>query len=224
MRRSRPPASRFAAVRLVYRVRKLLRALDTHPTTRGVCVNELLQLHDGATLGVMLVVYSLVGMLPVAGIGNLTGIGLWYLAWHWWNGRQNFPLPDRIGQFALSAPRSRQLLGRLLAFYRGGARYLRPRWSGINAVQTRHVWSAWVAMQAAVIFLPVPLGNILPGISLMLLGVGQIIDDGLCMLLSVVVGIASLAYTLALWQGTMAALQVSGEFLDYLFGMASHWP
>jgi hypothetical protein len=48
-----------------------------------------------------------------------------------------------------------------------------------------------------VIFLPLPFGNVLPSISLVLLSLGWMFRDGLAMLASAVVGSGALAFTYA---------------------------
>jgi hypothetical protein len=49
---------------------------------------------------------------------------------------------------------------------------------------------------AFLIFLPIPFGNVLPGLSLMLLSLGWMFRDGLFLLLSKVVGISAVVFAL----------------------------
>jgi hypothetical protein len=51
-----------------------------------------------------------------------------------------------------------------------------------------------------VIFLPLPLGNVLPALSLILLSLGWMFRDGLALLLSCAIGAAALAYVVWLWE------------------------
>ena len=58
-----------------------------------------------------------------------------------------------------------------------------------------------------VIFLPLPLGNLLPSLSLMLLCLGWMARDGAALALSVVMGAAGIGYAALLWQIALLALQ-----------------
>ena len=51
---------------------------------------------------------------------------------------------------------------------------------------------------AVVIFLPLPLGNVLPSLSLILLSLGWMFRDGLAMLLSAATGVGALGYVVSL--------------------------
>jgi hypothetical protein len=49
-----------------------------------------------------------------------------------------------------------------------------------------------------VIFVPLPLGNVLPSLSLVLLSLGWMFRDGLALLLSTATGLAGVAYGLSM--------------------------
>jgi hypothetical protein len=51
----------------------------------------------------------------------------------------------------------------------------------------------------AMILLPLPLVNILPAFSLLLLSLGWLFRDGVALALSTAAGVAGLAYALSLW-------------------------
>ena len=78
--------------------------------------------------------------------------------------------------------------------YRQASRWLRPRWPAMQAPWTRGPWALWIALQALIIFLPVPLGNILPAFSLIALGLGQIIKDGILLWASLLLGALATLY------------------------------
>ena len=81
--------------------------------------------------------------------------------------------------------------------YERADRWLRPRWSHWSHQRLRPAWGAWIALMAALIFIPLPLGNVLPAISLVLLSLGWMFRDGLALLLAGVAGVAGVAYALA---------------------------
>ncbi|MFM2342910.1 MAG: hypothetical protein RLZZ592_2563 [Pseudomonadota bacterium] len=70
---------------------------------------------------------------------------------------------------------------------------------GSQAVLLRHPaafawWRLWIAAMAVVIFLPLPFGNVLPGLSLVLLGLGWMYRDGLLLMLSLPAGLGAIAF------------------------------
>jgi hypothetical protein len=54
-----------------------------------------------------------------------------------------------------------------------------------------------LALMAVLIILPIPLGNVLPALSVVLLGLGLAFRDGLAVLLSLLAALLALAYALA---------------------------
>jgi hypothetical protein len=97
---------------------------------------------------------------------------------------------------------SQWLLRVLASCYRRAGRWIKPRWPVLcQSVAARQAWAVWVAIQALLIFLPVPLGNVLPGLSLAALGLGQLAQDGAMHLLSLVLGVAAVGYVL--WLGDL---------------------
>jgi hypothetical protein len=87
----------------------------------------------------------------------------------------------------------------------------------MQAGWTHPWWAGWIAVQAGVIFLPVPLGNTLPAFSLMALGLGRLLEDGVMHLASLVVGVLGLVYMVALggvtWQLCLEAWTRLGGWL-----------
>ncbi len=61
-------------------------------------------------------------------------------------------------------------------------------------------WGLWIALMAGIIFLPLPLGNVLPSLSLIALSLGWMFRDGVALLVSGVLGVGAIAYLVTLWQ------------------------
>ena len=106
-------------------------------------------------------------------------------------------LPERLAQATLDEIWSRRCLHGLAWLYGQAGSHLRERFVGLSAAGTRPFWSVWIALQGFVIFLPLPFGNVLPAISLVLLCLGWMFRDGLALLGSALVGAAALGYTWA---------------------------
>lgn len=200
MNRRDPTGSRYAALRLARRFRHAQQQFQgQRPDAPGLTLSALLTLHGPSSMATLLMLYALFCVMPVGGVGNVFGVALWVLSWQWGLGRQHM-LPGRVAGMRLNQRWSLFMLRALAVGYRQAGRWLRPRWPGLQADWTRSWWAAWIALQALVIFLPIPLGNVLPAFSLVALGLGRLLSDGLMHGLSLILGLLALGYAAALGQ------------------------
>lgn len=160
-------------------------------------LNELLRLNGEGSGPVLMLLLALLSSMPVAGAGGLFSLGLLALAWAWLRGRETVTMPQRLGNITLNETWSRRSLHGLAWIYEQAERWLRPRWQACCHSRTRVWWGLWIAVMAVVIFLPLPLGNVLPSLSLILLSLGWMFRDGMAMLLSAATGVGALGYVVS---------------------------
>lgn len=158
----------------------------------------LLQLHGESSTAVVLMLMALLTVVPIAGAGTVLSLGIVAIAWAWMRGHDAMDLPRRLGTLSLNERWTGRCLHGLAWMYEQANRWLRPRWSVWSHGTTRWGWGAWIALMAAVIFLPLPLGNVLPSLSLILLSLGWMFRDGVALAVSALTGFAALAYTASL--------------------------
>ena len=188
------------------RLRAAAEALQEEPLR----LQQLFRLHGKAGPGALLVVLAIPCLLPLPGTGSLMSLGLVALAWMIWRHFPRLVMPRRVGRFQLSAPMARRALHSLAWLYEQSARLMRARlrwW-----VQPGHrVWLApMVAAMAAIIFVPIPFGNIVPASVLLLLGLGLVFEDGLALLAGAAIGVVLVI--------VLVGLMVSGvQWLPALF-------
>jgi hypothetical protein len=108
------------------------------------------------------------------------------------------PLPERLSRVTLNVVWTRRCLHGLAWIYEQADRLLRPRWIVLSNRRLRPAWGVWIALMAALIFIPLPFGNVLPAISLVLLSLGWMFRDGLALLLAGVAGVAGTVYAVSL--------------------------
>ena len=167
------------------RLRAAAEALEGQPMR----LQQLFRLHGRAGPGALLVVLAVPCLLPLPGAGTLMSLGLAALAWMIWRYFPRLVMPRKVGRLQLSAPMARRALHTLAWLYEQAARVMRARlrwW-----VQPRHrVWLApLVAAMALVIFLPIPFGNVVPAVALLLIGLGLVFEDGLALLAGAALGV-----------------------------------
>lgn len=192
---------------------RLQQAAEHSTASLRLSLRELLQLHGEASGPVLLLLMALLSTLPVAGAGTVLSLGIFALAWAWLRGRDNLALPERLASVRLNETWTRRCLHSLAWTYTRAERWLRPRWTALSHTRTRAWWGLWIALMAVLIFLPLPLGNVLPGTSLMLLGLGWLFRDGIALLLSAAAGAAGVGYALSVGHLAFAAWQHAGAWI-----------
>lgn len=182
------------------------------PQERRLSLRELLHLHGEGSGAVLLMLMALLSTVPIAGAGTVLSLGIFALAWAWLRGRDTLHLPERLAGLTLNATWTRRCLQGLAWTYERAERWLCPRWQALSHARTRFWWALWIALMAALIFLPLPLGNVLPGTSLMLLSLGWLFRDGIALLLSAATGVAGVGYAMAVGHLALAAWQHAGAW------------
>jgi hypothetical protein len=181
MKSPRPEAFRLAAIQ-----------------SGRVSVGELLELHGDASGAVLLLVLSALCVVPVYGLGSLLSLALLAIAWRWRRvvdprqGLKVFLLPQKLTGFKFDEIWSRRCLTGLARLYELSDRLLRPRWGALASPVWAMGWGFWIALMAVVIFLPLPLGNVLPSLSLVLMSLGWMYRDGVALALSLLAGLSAL--------------------------------
>ena len=183
------------------------------PDELRLSLRDLLQLHGEGSGAVLLMLMALLSTVPIAGAGTVLSLGIFALAWAWLRGRDTLHLPDRLARLTLNAVWTRRRLHWLAWTYERAECWLCPRWQALCHARTRFWWALWIALMAALIFLPLPLGNVLPGTSLMLLSLGWLFRDGIALLLSAATGAAGVGYAISVGHLAFAAWQHAGAWL-----------
>jgi Uncharacterized ABC-type transport system, permease components len=143
----------------------------------------------------VLLVFSLPAIIPTPGLpaGMIFGTALALLSLQLVAGSPHFSLPDRLSRIHVS----RTLITRMAA---GGehmlsryGRWLKPRVHGL----TRAVRSLGlvVFLMAVLIALPIPFGNVLPGLSVFFIALGLAERDGAAIGLGLVLAVLSVLFS-----------------------------
>lgn len=166
---------------------------------------DLLQVHGKSSGAVLLMLLAVVSVLPLAGTGTVMSLGIWAVAWAWKRDR-DMHLPAGLGRITLNERWSGRCLRALAWIYEQSERWMKPRWVAWSHERTRLWWACWIALMGIVIFLPLPLGNMLPSLSLILLSLGWMFRDGVALLASLFTGLLALVYGISLWHLVTQAL------------------
>ncbi|HYN58192.1 MAG TPA: exopolysaccharide biosynthesis protein [Rubrivivax sp.] len=174
--------------------------MDDQPITLGA----LAQAHGPALPGSLLVLVSAPCALPIPGVGNVLGVTMMIMALAMWRGEDWTVLPSRVARLEMSARAARWVLRLLAHVYRLAGRWSRERLCHLTVLQRRTWLAPKVALMGVVIFLPLPFGNVLPALAVVVLGVGIAFRDGLAVLFAAGLALASVAYAAAMAAGAWA--------------------
>lgn len=167
----------------------------------------LAEAHGGAWQASLLVLLAAPCMLPIPGVGVVLSVGLALLGLMLLRPPQH-SLPARLGRLTLPREGATRSLALLARFYDLICGVTRPRLSALAGPSARWWLGPMTVVMAILIFLPIPFGNLLPAVALMLAGVALAARDGVLMIASLSVGASALASSFALvalgWQAGTA--------------------
>lgn len=181
-----------------------LRAAAARLSGEPVKLIELAELYGSAAQGTLLVLLATPCLLPVPGVGNVMGAALIALALAMWRGEDANALPSRVATVSLPGRWASRVLRLVARFYEMAGYWSRQRLERYAKAPPRSWMAPGVALMGALIFLPIPLGNVLPAIAVVLLGLGLVFRDGIAVLAGAATGLAAVGYTMALAFGAWA--------------------
>ncbi|WP_029463499.1 exopolysaccharide biosynthesis protein [Serpentinimonas barnesii] len=161
---------------------------------QGISIAELVDLHGrGGSRPLLLMLLACLCLPPIMGLGTAMSLAMFAIAWQWGH-PSAAPLPQRLGRARLNPAWSRRTLHALAWLHDCAATWIRPRLTWLSHRASHTWWALWIVWMALLIFIPLPLGNILPGLGLIALCLGWMHRDGLMLLLSLLLGAIGTAY------------------------------
>ena len=152
-----------------------------------VSMHAMAQAHGPEAHGTLLLLMAMPCLLPVPGVGTVLGLGIAALAVAMWRGHCAPCLPQRVAELELPRHWAQRVLGLLASAYAMAGRHARPRLSHLAIAGRRSAIALVVGLMAFLIVMPIPFGNVLPALALMLVGLGLVFRDGV----AVVLGLAA---------------------------------
>lgn len=192
-------------------VQRLREAAATLPAER-VSMQTLAQAHGPAAHGTWLLLMAVPCLLPVPGVGTVLGLGMAALAAAMWRGQSSACLPRRVAELELSRPWAQRVLGMLASAYCVAGRFAKARLSHLASAEGRSWTAAAIGLMAFIVVMPIPFGNVLPALALMLIGLGLVFRDGV----AIVLGLALAGLAICVTTGVMLMAWAWGS--DWLLG------
>lgn len=198
------------------RLSTLLAEIAQDGRRRRVSVGDLLDAFSNRAFGPLIFIFAVPNMLPVTapGFTAVLGVPLLFLTWQLMIGKPHPWLPRLIAERSFSLDDFRRIERRIAPALQRIERMIRPRLLVLSEPVAERLIGLFGLVLAVIIFLPIPLGNMLPAFALSLLSLGVLERDGLMILAATIFGavgvvlVAGVVYGLA----QAAILVVSSTF------------
>lgn len=190
----------------------LVEDLLTTEGDQSVTVGEIAERIDERGFGLLLILLALPTLVPVLPPGTSGVVGALYglLAIQMVVGHRRPWLPCRVRAYRLP-PRAVEVLRvRGIGILRRMERLSRPRWTPLGDAALLRLCAIFVLAMGAVLFLPLPFLNTLPGLAMLAMGAGLLNRDGILLLFGI--GLSVLVLTLV-----GASLTALRAVLDWLW-------
>jgi hypothetical protein len=160
---------------------------------------EGLKSHARASL---IILFALPNMLPgIPGTSAVTGLPLVYLTLQMMRDRP-VSLPDFLASRRLTRQTLVDITARALPYMRRIEALMRPRLEWV--IRPRAI-GAFALFLSVLIMLPIPFANIMPALSLIVIGLGMMRDDGLYTAAGIGLGIGSVAIVVVIYRTLLIA-------------------
>jgi hypothetical protein len=196
----------------------ILVALAERHEGERVSFGEMIDAFAARAYGPLIVLFAAPNMLPVAlpGISAVLGAPLILLTAQLALGMRRPWLPGILRRRSLASTDFTRLVARIAPRLQRIERMVRPRLLPVTGAIGKRLIGAAGLLLAVLVFLPVPFGNSMPGLALVLMAVGLLGRDGLAVMAGAVVGVAGLAVVSGFVYGAILAGAV---FLRQGFGI-----
>lgn len=185
----------------------VLRGLVRDASGERVSLGDMVDAFDARAFAPLIVIFAAPNVLPVAlpGISAVLGVPLILLTAELMIGLRRPWLPGVLRRRSLARGTFESLVDRIAPRLARVETMVRPRLLPLtNTWGTRLIGAVGLVL-AAIVFLPVPFGNSLPGLALVLMAVGLLDRDGLAVMAGGLVGAAGLVVVSGFIYGAMEA-------------------
>jgi hypothetical protein len=186
----------------------LLAVLAAEDSDRITLSALITGLHAHARAG-LIILFALPNCLPsLPGTSAITGLPLVYLLAQMLRG-QPVRLPEFLGRRSLPRAPLLAAITRALPKLIWIERLLHPRLAAVTAPTGLRMIGALGLLLSVLIMLPIPFANILPALSLVLIGLGLLESDGVITLAGVALALLSVVLVIAIyWTLILGALSL----------------
>jgi hypothetical protein len=179
-----------------------------------ISIKDIMHLLGERAFGLAILVFSLPNSLPIPsppGFSTITGFPILIIAMQMALGRESPWLPKKVNGYSFSREKFSMFLTKSLPYIKKVERCMHPRLSFMHSKLAERIIGLIFLVLGAVLVLPIPLGNFLPGLAMSLIALGLIERDGLLMMGGMVVGLCGITLVVTV-MGAVALAAITAFF------------
>lgn len=196
---------------------ELLSQIAQDESRERVSIGDLLAMAGDRAFGALIFVFALPNIVPTPpGTSAILGLPLIILSFQLLYGRATPWLPKAIALRSIAREDLAAVVHRAVPVLKRFERVLKPRLSWLVTSVAERLLALLLLILAVILFLPIPLGNMLPAAAMCVIALALIEHDGLAALLGVVIGAASM---LIIWGALLAVLKAILLAVEHFAGV-----
>jgi hypothetical protein len=198
------------------RLSTILLAIADYEQQDRISIGYLLRALEHRAVGALMFIFAVPNAIPVPpGVSAVLGAPLIFLSFQMMLGQRPW-LPKIITERSLSRGEFQKVVSLTAPWLAKAERLMRPRLSLLARPPFEYVIGAVCLLLSIILFLPIPLGNMLPAFTICVLALGVLERDGLWATIGLACAIAAV---LIVW-GVLLALFWSALFvISTVFGL-----
>ncbi len=195
----------------------ILLAMAMDETRERVSVADLVATLQDRAFGALMLVFAIPNALPsIPGTSAILGAPLLFLAAQLACGRQPW-LPRLIADRSMTRADFAALIGRIIPWIRRAERLLKPRLVVLTRPPAEYVIGGCCLLMAVILFLPIPLGNMLPALAICLFSLALLERDGVWTVLGLLFSSLAVLTLVLAYKLVIAAVVAAWRFVEQLF-------
>jgi hypothetical protein len=195
------------------RLSAILIAIAGAQDKERISIGDLLEALRRRALGALMFIFAVPTALPMPpGVSAIVGAPLLFLSAQLMLGMQPW-LPKFITNRSLSRVDFERVVSKVTPWLAKAESIMRPRMTFLAGRPAVYVLGFTALVMSIILFLPIPLGNMLPSVAISIMALGLLERDGVWILVGLVTAVASVVVVWGvLWAMVFAALFVVHNF------------
>jgi len=187
----------------------VLQRLHDQAPTDHFTIGWLMSSLSKHSFGIIILLLAVVAIAPGASI--VAGVLLFIPAVQMIAGQPSPVFPRRIAEYSLPTPHLAALVQRAVPVLRYLEKAIHPRWPTPHEATKRLVGTVVAILSVSLVFVPIPLSNIVPALGIALISLAYVEEDGLLLLVGLINAVIVLGVEFsAVWEMIRGAKWISG--------------
>ena len=190
-------------------VSNILRGIADGLKAESISIRELLAAFGERAFGLGIIVFALPNTTPIPVIGALFGIPLMFLAVQMCMGRLHPWLPKAVMDRSIEKSRFIGMVDFVEPKLRKAESILKPRLTFLFSPAADRLVGLFVMLCTVSILIPLPGSNFPPAIGVIIVALAVIAEDGVALIVGILVGLLGLGYTTLMIGGLFWAVVIA---------------